>query len=281
MYKDGLTNGTINPNHIKPCCCPDKQGKCGGLLSVKKTKRLIENFILGVMKDEKKLGGSIASKLYQKAANLYRSIYYPTSRKLLEYELHPYGANYLGPGTRVDLDYVRNYPPSSPVDDCARTHDIEYYNIKRSNRSPEDKARAIQDSDIKAIDCFTRRYNTDPQLAKLGLAGITGKITIDKLLSLIKGKPTVIYGSGKKSRKYERCVKKVKKSLKKYKRKGWAICNKNQKKPVKKRRNSSRGPINRSPKVAMYKKYRKLKISAIDRSSKSRMRSKYRKKLRK
>ncbi len=199
--------------------CSRKKHKCrllyGGCLNCKKGKRKLEKqimkFALDINKLHKKklIGSGIASKLYKTVANVYRRAFCPNSRPLLDNELHPICANYTGPHTRIDIPYIRNYPPSSPVDDCSRDHDIEYDRIKHLNVSKSEKARLIQKADSKAVGCYQERYDTDPTLAKLGIAGLSGKLTVESLLSLLKGTPSVIYG-GRKKKSYKK--KKGKKS---------------------------------------------------------------------
>ncbi len=200
----------------KKCKCKRSRGKCKlhyggcsqcskGKAKLAKKEQKIMELALDINKAYKKrlIGGGIATKLYQKLANAYRKVFHPQSRPLYEGELHPYGAQFLGPGTRIDLPDVRYAKPSSPVDDCARTHDFEYEAIRKSNKSPSEKAKAIQNSDKRAIKCFKERFNTDPTLARLGIAGLGTKVTVEKLLSLLKGTPSVIYG-GKKKRGHSR-----------------------------------------------------------------------------
>lgn len=115
--------------------------------------------------------------LYQNIMNVYRrSFCQGKARPLLEGEIHPLCANFEGPGTRIDLDYVRNYKPYNKVDTCARTHDLDYYSTKNMTKS--EKEKAIREADNKFIKCVEPFRNEEPYYS-IGLVGIAGKNLIE------------------------------------------------------------------------------------------------------
>ncbi len=142
------------------------------------------------------VGGSIASKAYMFAVNKYINKVDPEhkrSRNLLDGELHVPLHNFTGPGTRIDLAAVRNFPPYNNIDKCSREHDLAYDRIKNdTSLSKETKAEAIMTADKDAIKCYDetpKEYGHDA--AKLG---ISGKLGLETLLSILKGKATTVYG---------------------------------------------------------------------------------------
>lgn len=147
---------------------------------------LVDNVAVDLVK-------AVGKKTFQLAANEYRKRYCNSpTRDLLYGEFHPYCENYTGPGTRIDISNVRNYPPHDGIDSCSRQHDIEYDNIGKSNLSKQEKARKIQEADRKAISCYEQYPNEKPyRLAKLGLKG---KLGAEQLLSSLKGEPSTFYG---------------------------------------------------------------------------------------
>lgn len=140
-------------------------------------------------------GSSIASKAYQFAVNKYINSVDPEhkrSRLLYDGEYHIPLHNFSGPGTRIDLKEVEKMKPYNQIDGCSKLHDIAYNEIKNSVASSEHKANEIANEDKSAIECYDRfpnEYGHD--LAK---AAITGKVKLDSLYSLLKGKPSTIYG---------------------------------------------------------------------------------------
>ena len=138
---------------------------------------------------------SIAKKLYRKAVNAYINKVDPKhekSRLLYEGELHVPLHNFTGPGTRLDMPGVRNMRPYNDIDACSKKHDLEYEEIKNSTMDKESKAEAIQKADRDAIECYDK--HKDQYGYSLAKAGISGKINIENLLSLIKKKPSILYG---------------------------------------------------------------------------------------
>ena len=144
---------------------------------------------------------SVAKKLYMKAVNAYIDKIDPThkrSRRLYEGEFHIPLHNFSGPGTRIDLKEVRDFPPYNEVDACSKTHDLDYVDIKdRKTKgiiTKEQASKEIMDADRKAIECYDKHPSDWGYSA--AKAGIRGKLGIESLYSFLKGKPSTFYGSG-------------------------------------------------------------------------------------
>lgn len=134
--------------------------------------------------------GNFTKKAYKEIVNYYRKYYCDGKARPLELgEIHPLCANYEGPGTRIDL--YPNTVPYNNIDNCARIHDFDYEEIKKE-KDPNKRALMVQQADQKAIDCFDKYKNEEPYYT-LGRLGLTGKLTIDKLLSALKQKPYTTY----------------------------------------------------------------------------------------
>jgi hypothetical protein len=144
-------------------------------------------------KENKIKGNGIASKIYQKIANIYRKYNCPKGTRMLhDGELHPLCANFEGPGTRLDLAEVRNAKPFNLVDEASRIHDFAYEDAKKI-KDLRKRALAIQEADRIFINTVSKIQGNEPYKS-LGLAGIGGKFGIEQLLSVLKNAPTVVYG---------------------------------------------------------------------------------------
>jgi hypothetical protein len=139
---------------------------------------------------------TIAKKVYKTLVNKFIDAKDPEhkrSRRLYEGELHVPLHNFTGPGTRMDLPEVRNFPPYNDIDACSKEHDLEYEKIKKMKGiSKEEKAKLIKGADRKAIECYDK--HKDEYGYSLAKAGISGKMSVENLLSIIKGKESVLYG---------------------------------------------------------------------------------------
>lgn len=138
-------------------------------------------------------GGSLATRAYQFAANQYRKRFCNgRARPLYDGELHPGCQNFTGPGTRLSLPDVYNYPPYDAIDACSRQHDIDY-GLAKAEPDAQKRALLIRAADERAIACYNQHPELQPiqTLAKLG---ISGKLNLEKLYSYLRGKPSVIYG---------------------------------------------------------------------------------------
>lgn len=72
------------------------------------------------------------------------------ARDLLPGEKHAACYSYIGPGTRIDLPEVRNYPPYDKVDAIGRTHDLAYEKAFAMT-DPQAKKDAIRAADTAMI----------------------------------------------------------------------------------------------------------------------------------
>lgn len=131
---------------------------------------------------EGKKGGSIASTIFQKAANAYRRNYCDgKSRPLHKGEYHLGCHNFTGPGTRVDLASVRNYPPYNKIDECSRGHDFDY--MHAVELPDGERQKAIIDADKKVIQC----YDKYPDVSGYSISkmGINSKMKFDQVLPAV------------------------------------------------------------------------------------------------
>lgn len=115
---------------------------------------------------------------FQKTANKLRKPNGKTVRKLLKGEIH-YGKHaFTGPGTRIDLQKVRNFPAYNNIDECSKQHDIEYQDaFNEPNKKKRQKM--IRDADKKAIKCYNKYKNEDGY--NVAKTGINSKMNIEKL----------------------------------------------------------------------------------------------------
>ena len=132
-----------------------------------------------------------SKKNFKNVANFYRRLFCSgKSRPLEDNELHWGCHNFSGPGTILN-DRTRNFKPYNDIDNCSKIHDLEYENIK-NEKDEKKRALMIQEADKKAIQCYDNYKDEDGYLpAKLG---ISGKLSLDQLLSKVLGKPTSLYG---------------------------------------------------------------------------------------
>lgn len=108
-------------------------------------------------------------------------------RLLLDGEMHlgaPIYSSYTGPGTRTDLPPIRNAKPVDPIDAISRIHDIEYGDIKRGAMTPNQKANAIRQADLKAIAGYERVKDAPanrPGHYRIASQGLKAKIRAEDL----------------------------------------------------------------------------------------------------
>jgi len=106
--------------------------------------------------------------LFQTAANIYRKVSCgKKARKLLDGENHPACYNYCGPGTRIDLPEVRNFPPYDNVDAICRVHDLDYekaFNEKDQNT----KMKQIREADDRMIASM-KKIGKEANISSLGI----------------------------------------------------------------------------------------------------------------
>lgn len=122
-----------------------------------------------------KRGGGIASKLYQKLANVYRRNFCNgKSRALYDGEMHPLCANFCGPGTKIEKADVRNYAPYNAVDAVCKKHDIAYMDAKGN-------AEKVRQADIDMLKELEQYKSSEPYYTLAKIA-ISGKMKFEDLL---------------------------------------------------------------------------------------------------
>lgn len=120
-------------------------------------------------------------KSYQKLDNIYRHNFCNgKSRDLFYGELHPLCANFEGPGTKIDLPEVRNYPPYNIIDYFAKMHDLDY--LKASQiQDPNIRSFLIRKSDNQFIKNIEPYKSIEPYYS-IGKSGIEGKMKVEDLI---------------------------------------------------------------------------------------------------
>ena len=83
--------------------------------------------------------------IYQDVTNFYRRNFCNgKSRPLLDGEFHPLCANFEGPGTKISLPEVRNFPPYNGVDSVAKQHDLDYFEAFKLPVGDPERERLIE-----------------------------------------------------------------------------------------------------------------------------------------
>jgi hypothetical protein len=126
--------------------------------------------------------GSLAKSLFTRIANYYRRNYCNgKARPLYPGEYH-YGChNFTGPGTRIDLQSVRDYQPYNDIDNCSRQHDLDYYHALQ--QPDAERKRLIREADHGVLRCYDKYPNENGYtVAKLG---INGKMGLEKVIPIV------------------------------------------------------------------------------------------------
>lgn len=146
-------------------------------------------------------GIGLPEKAYQLAANTYRSLFCGNkSRPLKEGEFHPFCANFEGPGTKINLPEVRNFPPFNDVDSVAKRHDLDYLEAFKLPEGQERQA-LIRKADEKFLRDIEQFKDQEPYYS-IGKHGINLKKTIEtipiakELLGPYKGSCLYCKGDG-------------------------------------------------------------------------------------
>ena len=136
---------------------------------------------------------NVSKKAYQKLMNTFNQSFRDgnRSRHLELGELHIPRHNFTGPGTRMDLEQVRNFKPFNDIDACSKQHDMDYETAKTIPEGPE-RARFIQAADSAALDCYDENRGEHGYL--FAKAGIGVKFQAEKMLSMLRKEPSVFYG---------------------------------------------------------------------------------------
>lgn len=144
-----------------------KRGRCG------KTKKQGCN----CSQKGKGLFSYVGKKGFQTASNLYRKGD-PRARQLLLGELHVGKHNFTGPGSRIDLPHVRNFPPYNGIDNCSKIHDLAYDKIFKMPAGDK-KRNLIRKADKDAVACYDRNKNDSGYT--LAKSGINNKMRIENI----------------------------------------------------------------------------------------------------
>jgi hypothetical protein len=130
------------------------------------------------VKDNQKSGGD----LFQNIANNYRKLFCNgKARTLYEGEIHPFCANFLGPGTNINKPDVINYPPFSCSDKVAKQHDLDY--LAAWDLPKEEKQIKIREADNKMLRDLEKCKNDFPYY-EIGKYGISSKKYIEDNLPI-------------------------------------------------------------------------------------------------
>ena len=124
----------------------------------------------------------VASKSFKGVANLVRKGI-KRSRPLMDGEFHVWGANFMGPGTRIDLVKVQNTKPLNKPDAVARRHDLSYLEASKIEDKKE-REEMIRKADIVMIKELKDmgKLEGDPEFYRqMGLKGIQFKKNIEDM----------------------------------------------------------------------------------------------------
>lgn len=120
-------------------------------------------------------------KAFQLLSNQYRKRFCNGKARPLEVgEIHPLCANFMGPGTRIDLEKVKDYPAYNEADECAKEHDLLYLEAQ-NEKDPTKKANIIREADDKIIECLKKVIGNAPY-KQIGMAGIESKMKLEDLI---------------------------------------------------------------------------------------------------
>jgi hypothetical protein len=123
-----------------------------------------------------------SAKSFKTVANLVRKTI-KGARPLKDGEYHFLGANFLGPGTRIDLAEVRNTKPLNAPDAVAKQHDLDYFEASKLEDEGERKD-AIREADnkmIRALKEMGKLEGIDEVYRKVGLKGIQFKRKVENV----------------------------------------------------------------------------------------------------
>jgi len=156
------------------------------MISKKQQQKNLSNII-----NNEYLGGSFIGdltkypllKTFQALANAFRLTTCGTNARMLKKgEIHPFCFNFMGPGTDIKSDKVRNQAPINAIDSLAKTHDLSYY-AASFLKNPNDIKKAIRDADNEFLKNIEQHKNVFGYT--LGKMGIEGKMSIEKTLPLV------------------------------------------------------------------------------------------------
>jgi hypothetical protein len=93
-------------------------------------------------------------------------------------EIHVPNHNFTGPGTKIELEHVRNHAPYNEVDACSKIHDLEFNRLFKMPLGKE-RSEGIRKADREALECYARHKNADGY--RLAAGGINTKIALEDL----------------------------------------------------------------------------------------------------
>lgn len=139
----------------------------------------------------------ISKVAFKKASNIYRASNCDGKSRPLELgEIHVPCHNFTGPGTKMNIPKVYNFPAYNEIDQCSKIHDQEYNKIFKMPLGPA-REKAIRVSDEKVLKCYDKYPNV--QGYTLAKAGIKGKMAAENYLpeEIVKSIAGGYYGAGK------------------------------------------------------------------------------------
>ena len=151
----------------------------GGNAAVNMVRKAISKNKDGIIK----MIGDNPDLAFQYLSNAQRFVSKNTGNKrpiryLKRGEIHVKNHGFTGPGSRIDLPEVRNFPPYNNIDACSKVHDLEFDRIFKMPQGMARK-RAIRTADKKAIECYSKYPNEEGY--RLAKGGINFKMAAEDL----------------------------------------------------------------------------------------------------
>jgi len=100
-------------------------------------------------------------------------------RYLEKGEIHLPNHNFTGPGTKIELDHVRNFSPYNEIDACSKVHDIEFNRLFKLPLGSKERVEGIRKADREALECYSQHKNQEG--FRLAYGGINTKILLEDL----------------------------------------------------------------------------------------------------
>lgn len=116
--------------------------------------KALEQAVKVLVKNPDSKKNTVANQIFKQSSNLVRKAS-PKSRPLFLGELHMPLHNYSGPATRLDLESVRKQEPFNGIDNCSKTHDLDYKRIGKI-KSVKKRNKERRKADLKLIKCYSK-----------------------------------------------------------------------------------------------------------------------------
>ena len=100
-------------------------------------------------------------------------------RYLEKNEYHVPLHNFTGPGTKIELDHVRNHLPYNEIDACSKVHDIEFDRLFKLPVGSKERREGIRKADRVALACYAKYKGQEG--FRLAYGGINTKILLEDL----------------------------------------------------------------------------------------------------